>query len=146
MTIIRKHNLDIMVVLLIVFFTSCKKNDKTIPPEDSIIQAFSETVEDRENLNDKKGELYTLVEGAVDTWFFNHLHDYRSYEPLIRSTDYNAVEDYYIHKCRYRATTLEGGYETEEKIFKVKLDIDSSGLKDFKVEDITHSKNVTEKD
>ena len=146
MPILRKHKLDIMVVLLIVFFTSCKKNDQTIPAEDSLMPAFSETVEDRENLNDKKGELYMLVEGAVDTWFFNHLHDYRSYEPLIRSTDYNAAEDYYIHKCRYRATTLEGGYETEEKIFKVKLDVDSSGLKDFKVEDITHSKNVTEKD
>ena len=98
------------------------------------------------NLEDKKGELYMLVEGAVDSWFLYHLHDYRSYEPIIRSTDYNAEEDFYIHKCRYRASTLEGGYETEEKIFKVILQVDSTGIKDFSVEDLTGYKSPTEKD
>ena len=100
-----------------------------------------------ENISDlKPEEMMFLVEGAVDSWFFYHLHDYRSYEPIIRSTDYNADGDYYIHKCRYRASTLGGGYETEEKTFKVTFDIDSQGMKDFHVEDLTGNKSLTEKE
>lgn len=100
-----------------------------------------------QNISDLKSEeMMFLVEGAVESWFFNHLHDYRSYEPIIRTTDYNSEENYYIHKCRYRASTLGGGYETEEKIFKVTLQVDSTGLKDFNVEDITGHKSLTEKD
>ena len=100
-----------------------------------------------ENISDlKHEEMIFLVEGAVDSWFFYHLHDYRSYEPIIRSTDYNADGDYYIHKCRYRASTLGGGSETEKKIFKVTFDIDSQGMKDFHVEDITGHKSITEKE
>ena len=57
----------------------------------------------------------------------------------------DGTRGYYIHKCRYRASTLEGGYETEEKIFKVSLQVDSKGLKDFNVEDLTGHKSLTEK-
>ena len=100
-----------------------------------------------ENVSDlKPEEMIFLVEAAVDSWFFYHLHDYRSYEPLIRSTEYNAEEDYYIHKCRYRASTLGGGYETENKIFKVTFQIDPEGMKDYNVEDITGHKSITEKE
>ena len=100
-----------------------------------------------ENISDlKPEEMMFLVEGAVDSWFFYHLHDYRSYEPIIRSTHYNADGDFYIHKCRYRASTLEGGYETEEKIFKISLQVDSTGFKDFQIEDITGHKSLTEKE
>lgn len=91
-------------------------------------------------------EMIFLVEGAVDSWFFYHLHDYRSYEPIIRSTEYDDSERCFIHKCRYRASTLGGGYETEEKIFKVTFDIDPRGIKDFNVVDITGKKSLTEKE
>lgn len=142
----RKYLKVIIILLLIFLSSSCNKSRQSSGLEDNLRPVFSEPVENVEGLKDKKGELYMLVEGAVDTWFFYHLHDYRSYEPMIRSTDYNLEEDNYIHKCRYRASTLEGGYETDEKIFKVILDVDYTGLKDFHVEDITGYKNQTEKE
>ena len=131
--------------LLCYVLFSCKKESTETSSTDNEGPTQDE-VTAREDLEDRKGELYILVEGAVDSWLFYHLHDYRSYEPLIRSTEYNADEDYYIHKCRYRASTLEGGYETEEKIFVVRLELDSIGLQNFKVEDITGTKSLTEKD
>ena len=140
----------IIIYILMAFLlsrTSCKgdKTKESVNENDTsdIINAEASIPENISDL--KPGEMMFLVEGAVDSWFFYHLHDYLSYEPIIRSTNYNADEDVYIHKCRYRASTLEGGYETEEKIFKVTLQVDSSGLKDFNVEDITGHKSPTEK-
>ena len=133
---------------ILLSITSCKgdKTKESINENDSSDIINSE-IETSENISDlKPEEMMFLVEGTVDSWFFYHLHDYRSYEPIIRSTDYNAEEDYYIHKCRYRASTLGGGYETEEKIFKVSLQVDSTGLKDFNVEDFTGHKSLTEKE
>ena len=132
---------------ILLSLTSCKgdKTKESVNEIDSSV-IINSGVSIPENISDLKSEeMMFLVEGAVDSWFFYHLHDYRSYEPIIRSTDYNADEDVYIHKCRYRASTLEGGYETEEKIFKVSLQVDSTGLKDFNVEDITGHKSLTEK-
>ena len=145
-----KYRVRILIYFLVatsnLLVFSCGKNNSGQIQNDSIRIIGFENEMIQENLEDRKGELYMLVEGAVDSWFFYHLHDYRSYEPIIRSTDYNAEEDYYIHKCRYRASTLGGGFETEEKIFKVTFDIDSQGMKDFHVEDITGHKSLTEKD
>ena len=139
----------LIIYILMTFLlslTSCK-GDKTKESinENETSDIINSEVSIPENISDlKPEEMMFLVEGAVDSWFFYHLHDYRSYEPIIRSTDYNAEGDYYIHKCRYRASTLGGGYETEDKIFKVYLQIDSTGLKDFHVEDITGHKSITE--
>lgn len=136
------------IIGILLSLTSCKgdKTKESVNEIDSSVIINSE-VSIPENISDlKPEEMMFLVEGAIDSWFFYHLHDYRSYEPIIRSTDYNAEEDYYIHKCRYRASTLGGGFETEEKIFKVTFDIDSQGMKDFHVEDITGHKSLTEKD
>ena len=133
---------------ILLSFTSCK-SDKTREDvnENDSSDIINSEIAIPENISDLKSEeMMFLVERAVDSWFFYHLHDYRSYEPIIRSTDYNADGDYYIHKCRYRASTLEGGYETEEKTFKVSLQVDSTGLKDFNVEDITCRKSLTEKE
>ena len=132
---------------ILLSLTSCK-GDKTKESiyENDPSDIINSEVSIPENISDlKPEEMMFLVEGAVDSWFFYHLHDYRSYEPIIRSTDYNADEDVYIHKCRYRASTLGGGYETEEKTFKVTFNIDSQGMKDFHIEDITGHKSLTEK-
>lgn len=145
-----KYNLRLSIFLLVtslnILLFSCGKNTGTHIQKDSINIMGKENEMMQENLEKRKGELYMWVEGALDTWFFYHLHDYRSFEPIIRSTDYNAEEDYYVHKCRFRASTLGGGYETEEKIFMVSLQVDSTGLKDFNVEDITGHKSITEKE
>lgn len=136
-----------LIIGISISISACVGKSKTemICNGDTIIE--NETLIRQENIQDlKPEEMMFLVEGAVDSWFFYHLHDYRSYEPIIRSTDYNADEDYFIHKCRYRASTLGGGYETEEKIFQVTLQVDSTGLKDFNVEDITGHKSPTEKE
>ena len=136
-----------LVFGIVISLYSCNGKSKTDTncKEDSLIE--NTDLNRQENISDlKPEEMMFLVEGAVDSWFFYHLHDYRSFEPIIRSTDYKADEDYFIHKCRYRASTLGGGYETEEKIFKVTFDIDSQGMKDFHVEDITGHKSITEKE
>ena len=141
-------NLLSLIIGLLLSLSSCNGNRKNeAGNENDSNNIINSEIAIPENISDlKPEEMMFLVEGAVDSWFFYHLHDYRSYEPIIRSTDYNAEGDYYIHKCRYRASTLGGGYETEEKIFKVSLQVDSIGLKDFNVEDITGHKSLTEKE
>ena len=143
----KKLKVTYCILGILLSLTSCK-GDKTKESvnENNSSDIINSEIAIPENISDLKSEeMMFLVEGAVDSWFFYHLHDYRSYEPIIRSTDYNADGDYYIHKCRYRASTLGGGYETEEKMFKVSLQVDSTGLKDFNVEDITGHKSLTEK-
>ena len=141
--------LNLCLIISIITLSGCHKRDAGMDNDNQKVEDGTSTERNSvnsEDLTQMKPELYMLVEGAVDAWFFYNLHDYRSYEPLIRETNYNEEEDYYIHKCRYRASTLGGGYETEEKTFKVVLQIDSTGLKDFQVEDITGHKSPTEKE
>ena len=85
---------------ILLSLSSCKGNSKknVIEGKDSI-EIISTEITIPDNITDlKPEEMIFLIEGAVDSWFFYHLHDYRSYEPIIRSTDYNAGGDYYIHK------------------------------------------------
>ena len=141
--------LNLCLIISIITLSGCHKRDAGRGTETQKVEegtSIERNGVNSEDLTQMKPELYMLVEGAVDAWFFYNLHDYRSYEPLIRETNYNEEEDYYIHKCRYRASTLEGGYETEEKVFKVWLDLEKEGLKDYRVEDIAGKKSLTEKE
>lgn len=144
-----KYYAILLSVMIGVSFSlwSCKgKSDASAMEENDAYINVDSTENIQKSIADlKSDEMIFLVEGAVDSWFFYHLHDYRSYEPIIRSTEYDEAENCYIHKCRYRASTLGGGYSTEEKIFKVTFDIDSKDLKDFKVIDLTGKRNLTEK-
>ena len=137
-----------ITICIIPYLASCSGKSDASGPEDKNSGMSSDTLTIERNIITelKPDEMMFFVEGAVDSWFFYHLHDYRSYEAIIRSTEYDEMEECYIHKCRYRASTLGGGYETEEKIFKVTFDINSQGLKDFNVVDITGKKSLTEKE
>lgn len=130
-----------------IVFSSCSKVKEQNQETSDFLEKenIEEFISQEDNLKELKPELYILVEGAVDTWFFYNLLDYRSYEPIIRSTDYIPQEDIFIHKCRYRARTLNGGFETVEKTFRVSLDVDAKSIDGFQVEDITGGKSLTEK-
>ena len=138
--------------MLLCILSSCSGHEKhkvsaNEPIEESLPAPFDSLCIPEQSLKDLlPSQQYILVEGAVDSWFFFHLHDYRSYEAIIRTTDFIEDKGYFIHKVRYRASTLEGGYETDEKIFRVTINISNKGIPNFDVEDITGRKSLTEKE
>ena len=71
---------------ILLSLTSCKgdKTKESVNENDSSDIINSE-VSIPENISDlKPEEMMFLVEGAVDSWFFYHLHDYRSYEGVLK--------------------------------------------------------------
>lgn len=64
---------------------------------------------------------WIFVEQAVDAWLYFNLSDFKSYEPLIRSTEYNKDRDIYIHHLRFRYMNEQGGIVSVEKTFEVDL-------------------------
>ena len=64
---------------------------------------------------------WIFVQQAVDAWLYFHLSDFKSYEPLRRSTDYDSIRDIYIHHLRYRTMNEQGGVVTVERDYEVDL-------------------------
>ncbi|MDE6423198.1 MAG: hypothetical protein K2K95_07240 [Muribaculaceae bacterium] len=64
---------------------------------------------------------WIFVQQAVDAWLYFHLSDFKSYEPLRRSTDYDSIRDIYIHHLRYRSMNEQGGMITVERDYEVDL-------------------------
>lgn len=64
---------------------------------------------------------WIFVQQAVDAWLYFHLSDFKSYEPLRRSTDYDSIRDIYIHHLRYRTMNEQGGMVTVERDYEVDL-------------------------
>lgn len=64
---------------------------------------------------------WIFVQQAVDAWLYFHLSDFKSYEPLRRSTDYDSIRDIYIHHLRYRSMNEQGGMVTVERDYEVDL-------------------------
>lgn len=83
---------------------------------------------------------YLIVEQAVDAWLFYNLSDYKSYEPIIRSTDYDSNRKIYIHHLRYRSMNPEGGIVTSERDFEVDLTKPGENGNPFQVVPIPSSK------
>ena len=93
--------------------------------------------------------IFMLIEQSVDTWFFYHLENWNSYQPITRSTNYNKADDTYRHNIRYRAMNKNGGIETHSKEFKVAFDAvafqERRPFEDvFKIESLSPA-NATEK-
>lgn len=78
---------------------------------------------------------WILVEQAVDAWLYYHLSDFKSYEPLRRSTDYDSIHDTYTHHLRYRTMTPEGGMVTIDQDYEVDLRHRGSNSLPFKVQE-----------
>lgn len=91
----------------------------------------------RDGSGSEEEDLRILAEQAVDAWMFYNLQDFRSYEPLIRNTEYLPDSNLYIHTVRYREMNENGGMMTYEKTFKVRLILSSDGrLEDYEVREI----------
>lgn len=103
-----------------------KYEGKNVP--DSVLKTLVPFEEPEKN--------YLFVEQAVDAWLYFHLQDYRNYEPLIRSTEYNSVSNLYIHHLRLRTMNQEGGLETTERTFQVDLTRQGDHGNPFYVEEI----------
>lgn len=131
--------------LAVLSLTGCDRKEVRLNLSDAPEKSDAEESrlpEELESLSPEDG--FLLVEQAVDSWMYFHLLDYSSYTPLIRSTDYDPLNDSYIHHVRYRGANVMGGLETHEKTFEVSLHLTSGRLDDFDVNDITGSHNPTE--
>lgn len=64
---------------------------------------------------------YLIVEQAVDAWLYFNISDFKSFEPLIRSTTYDGERNVYLHNLRYRSMNPEGGIVTTEAEYEVDL-------------------------
>lgn len=131
-------NATLISISLILSLSSCK-SDKSKAETEGLNSTDIEIYEAaaQENVSDlKPEEMIFLVEGAVDSWFFYNLDNYRSYEAIMRSTDYDSTRNVHIHHVRYRFMNKEGGYETTEKTFEVSFTLNENGTPDFEVKDI----------
>ena len=81
---------------------------------------------------------YLLVEQAVDAWLYFNLSDYKSYEPLIRSTDYDSARNLYIHHLRLRTMNKQGGMETYDRLFEIDMTRHGENGNPFHVREIKH--------
>lgn len=70
---------------------------------------------------DNPEDNYLLVEQAVDAWLYFNLSDYKSYEPLIRSTTYDSLNNTYTHHLRLRAMNPQGGMVTSSHTFMIDM-------------------------
>lgn len=78
-------------------------------------------------------KFFLIVEQAVDAWLYFNISDFKSYEPLIRYTIYDAGRNVYIHHLRYRSINKEGGMDTTEAKFEVDLTSPGSNGNPFHV-------------
>ena len=87
---------------------------------------------------DNPEDNYILVEQAVDAWLYFNLSDYKSYEPLIRSTDYDSARNLYIHHLRLRTMNKQGGMETYDRLFEIDMTRQGENGNPFHVREIKH--------
>lgn len=107
---------------------SCKsKEGQSAPasnhPEDRTIQIAQSDPETPRTLNPTGNpeKDWIIVEQAVDAWLYFHLSDFRSYEPLIRSSDYDPDRDIYTHHLRFRMINEQGGPVILDRDYEVDL-------------------------
>ncbi len=115
---------QILIAISLLLLSACKptpsdSHAEVIPqpstptPEPSIPTTVAPTGDPEKD--------WILVEQAVDAWLYYHLSDFKSYEPLRRSTDYDSIRDTYTHHLRYRTMTPEGGMVTIDQDYEVDL-------------------------
>lgn len=108
-------------VIALMSIVGCQ--NKTENSQEAI--AFIVRPENAEIMTDKEIEPglpdpnVLLVEQAVDAWLYFNLEDYKSYEALIRSTEYDSISGIYTHHIRYRYMNESGGLVTTEQDFEV---------------------------
>ena len=79
---------------------------------------------------------WIFVEQAVDAWLYFHLSDFKNYEPLIRSTDYDSNRNIYIHHLRFRTMNEQGGLVSIEQDYEVDLNRPGNHGNPFHVKEI----------
>lgn len=112
------------------------KKDPTVLSEEIKVGSKPESMPRTVTTFDNPEENYLLVEQAVDAWLYFHLPDYKSYEPLIRSTEYDSLQNLYIHHLRLRMINPQGGPVTEERTFKVDMTREGERGNPFYVEEM----------
>ena len=141
----RKHWIRIGIFAILALIVSGCKNTKETASigriTDDATPQFIDTASDYDSV--PKEDLYMLVEGAVDAWFFENMRNFKSYDPVIRKTEYRPETDTYIHNCRFRETNEYGGVKTINKVFEVSLRTDFGNPNNpitYNVVDITPKK------
>ena len=119
----------IWTIISIVIFSGCgaphKKSEAGLSIPDESVPIEETRTEDKVPTTVKPTgnpeKDWIFVEQAVDTWPYFHLSDFKTYEPLMRSTDYDSDRDIYIHHLRFRTMNEQGGSVTIEQDYEVDL-------------------------
>lgn len=62
-----------------------------------------------------------FVDQAIDAWLYFKLSDFKSYQPIIRTTRYDSIRNIHTQHLRYRVMNEQGGMVTLERDFEVDL-------------------------